>query len=248
MGGHDLGPSGDCAVTTRRVTPDRSRTGFAGVQAAGGAASTAGADLIGILDAIDVPIIVMGHDFRIAYFNKAAADVLDVSPSDIGRSPRHITAVAGLPRLEEQCSQVIADGIALRADCRDGDRRFVVRISPLTRGDLQVTGTVLTFTNVTAFRASMDQAIYERECTKAILNAVAEPLVVLGADQRIQSGNRAFYTMFRVSRDETRGVPLHELGQGPFELVPLRPQLEGMLAATPSFQPGQGVNGLPGEG
>jgi hypothetical protein len=32
---------------------------------------------------------------------------------------------------------------------------------------------------VTAFRSSIDRAIYEGECTKAILNAVAEPLVVL---------------------------------------------------------------------
>ena len=57
-------------------------------------------------------------------------------------------------------------------DFRDGDRWFVVRISPYANGDRQVTGTVLTFTNVTAFRASIDQVIYERECTKAILNAV----------------------------------------------------------------------------
>ena len=83
------------------------------------------------------------------------------------------------------------------------------------------TGTVLTFTNVTAFRASIDQAIYERECTKAILNTVADPLVVLSADQRIQSGNRAFYTMFGVSRDETQGISLYELGNGAFELPPV---------------------------
>ena len=96
---------------------------------------------------------------------------------------------------------------------------------------------VLTFTNVTAFRASIDQAIYERECTKAILNTVADPLVVLSADQRIQSGNRAFYTMFGVSRDETQGVPLYELGNGAFELAPLRTQLDEMLADGDPFQP-----------
>ena len=38
---------------------------------------------------------------------------------------------------------------------------------------------MLTFTNVTAFRASIDQVIYERECAKAILNTVADPIVVL---------------------------------------------------------------------
>ena len=44
---------------------------------------------------------------------------------------------------------------------------------------------MLTFTNVTAFRASIDQAIYEREYAKTILNTVVDPLVVLGADLRV---------------------------------------------------------------
>src|SRR5204863_8987967 len=119
----------------------------------------------------------------------------------------------------------------------DGDRWFVVRISPYTNADRQVTGSVLTFTNVTAFRASVDHAIYERECTKAILNTVIDPLVVLSADQRIQAGNRAFYTMFSVSRDDTQGVPFCELGNGAFELVPLRKQLREVLAGSHAFQP-----------
>ncbi len=224
-------------MTTPRVMPIVGWAGCDAIDETGGTASTPMTDLIGILDAVDVPIVVVRFDFRVAYFNRAAADVLDVRPSDIGRAPRDIAALAGLPRLEEQCRQVIADGMASRADCRDGDRRFVVRISPYTRGDRQVVGTVLMFTNVTAFRASIDQAIYERECTKAILNTVAEPLVVLSAEQRIQSGNRAFYTMFQVSRDETQGVPLYELGHGTFELAPLRTQLEEMLAGSHAFRP-----------
>jgi PAS domain S-box-containing protein len=135
-----------------------------------------------------------------------------------------------------------------RVDLRDGDTWFVVRISPYTKCDGQVTGTVLTFTNVTAFRASIDQAIYEREFTKAILNTVGDPLVVLSADQRIQSGNRAFYTMFGVSRDETQGASLHELGNGAFELAPLRTQLKEMLAGSDAFQPVEVDHVFPGKG
>jgi signal transduction histidine kinase len=110
-------------------------------------------------------------------------------------------------------------------------------MSSWTTGARRVGGVVLTFTNVTAFRASIDQAIYERECTKAILNTVADPLVILSADQRIESGNRAFYTMFQVSRDETQGVPLCELGNGAFALAPLRTQLELLLAGSKAFEP-----------
>ncbi len=175
-------------MTTQCVTPNDGWTGFQG--------GTATTDLIDILDTVDVPIVLLRRNFILVCFNKAAGGVLRLSPSDVGRVSRDISVLAGLPRLEEQCSQVIASGVESRADFRDGDKWFVVRISPYTSGDRQVTGTVLSFTNVTAFRASIDQVIYERECTKAILNTVADPLVVLNADQRIQSGNRAFYTMF----------------------------------------------------
>src|SRR5262249_19742233 len=62
-----------------------------------------------------------------------------------------------------------------------------------------------------------------------ILNAVADPLVVLSADQRIQSGNRAFYSMF-------------------FELASLRTRLKGMFAGTHPFQPVEVDHVFPGEG
>jgi signal transduction histidine kinase len=134
-----------------------------------------------------------------------------------------------MPRLEEQCKQAIASGEEFRADLRDGDKWFVVRISPYARGDRQGAGTVLTFTNVTAFRASIDQAVYEHECTKAILNTVADPVVVLNADQRIQSGNRAFYTMF-------------------YELASLPTQFKEMFAGSQTFEPIEVYHTIPGEG
>src|SRR2546426_5790324 len=208
-------------MTTPCVTLNDGATGFQG--------GTATTDLITILDTVDVPIVVLRRDFMLVCFNKAAAGVLRLSPSDIGRASRDIAVLAGLPRLEEQCGQVIASGVESRADFRDGEKWFVVRISPYTTGDRQVIGTVLTFTNVTAFRASIDQVIYERECTKAILNTVADPLVVLNADQRIQSGNRAFYTMF-------------------FQLASLRTQLKKLLAGGHGFQPVEVDHVFPGEG
>src|SRR6266853_1357660 len=206
----------------QRITLNGGRTGFQGVNGDDAAADAVTTDLISILDTVDIPIVVLRRDFMLVCFNKAAAVALRLSPSDIGRASRHISAFAGLPRLEEECSQVIASGAESRTDFRDGEKWYVMRISPYTKDDRQVIGTVLTFLNVTAFRASIDQVIYERECTKAILDTVADPLVVLSADQRIQSGNRAFYSMFGVSRDETQGVPLYDLGGGAFELALLR--------------------------
>jgi signal transduction histidine kinase len=181
-----------------------------------------------ILDAVDAPVVVLQRDLTVVFFNEAARDVLHVAEPDIGRASCDIPALAGIPRLEEQCSAVAESGAESRLDFHDGDKWFVVRVAPCTeRGNR--TGVVLTFSNVTAFRASIDQAIYERECTKAILDAVADPLVVLSDDQRIQSGNRAFYTML-------------------YELASLPRQLEEMLAGARPFQPIEVDHDFPGEG
>jgi PAS domain S-box-containing protein len=204
-------------------------TGFRAVSGEGAAAKTAATDLINILDTIEVPIVVLRRDLVIAGFNKAAADALRLSLSDIGRASRDISVLAGMPGLEEQCSRVIASGSESRADFRDGDKWFVMRISPYTQGERQVTGAVLTFTNVTAFRECIDQVIYERECAKAILNTVADPIAVLSADQRIHSGNRAFYTLF-------------------LELASLRTKLKAILAGSSAFQPVEVDHVFPGEG
>jgi PAS domain S-box-containing protein len=189
-----------------------------------------------ILDTVEVPIVVMHRDFRVSGFNRAAERVLGLSAADVGRGLGDIAVLASLPHLEEQCSEVITGGVESRIDVRDGERWFVVRISPCARADSGVTDTVLTFTNVTAFRASINQAIYERECTKMILNTVADPLVVLSADQRIQSGNRAFYGMFGVSRDETQGASLYGVGDGALELESLRNEFRKLLAGSRAFR------------
>ena len=217
-------------MTTSRVTHIGRWSIFQRANGGDAAANTAAIDLINILDAVDVPIVVVGRDFSIACFNKAAADVLGLSAADIGRPAGAASILANLPRLEQHWDEVITGGAESRVDLRDGEKWFVVRVSAHRASDHGVTGAVLTFTDVTAFRASIENAVYERECTKTILNTVRDPLVVLGSDQRIQSGNRAFYTMFGVSREESQGLLLHQLGDGVFDASTLRRQLQETLA------------------
>ncbi len=175
-------------------------------------ADSASADLIGILDTIDAPIIVVGRDCTVVRFNRAAAETLGAGPSDVGRRSCQVQALKGIPEIEQACMQVMTDGVPSRQEMRDGDRWFLVRIAPYAGADAQTRGAVLTFTNFTAFRASLGQAIYEREYTKTILNAAIDPLVVLDDNLQIQTANRAFYDGFGVSREQTQGVHLSDLG------------------------------------
>jgi PAS domain S-box-containing protein len=188
----------------------------------------------GLLDAVDLPIIVISRDCRVAQVNRAATTVLGLKVSDIGRSPASI--LSGIENLDALCAQVVADGTPCRREVRDGDRCFLVRIAPYVASGRDVLGAVLTFTNVTAFRASIDQAIYEREYTKAILNTVMDPLVVLDADLRIQTANRAFYAMFSVSRDETQGVSICNFGNGDWKTSDVWQSIRATFSAGTEFQ------------
>src|SRR5215217_4317342 len=172
-------------------------------------------DFVGILDTVDLPIVIIGRDHLVARYNRSAAVLLGLKSADIGRSLSTISMLAHVKDLDRLCEQVLTDGGACRKEIRYGDRWWFVRIAPYTGIDRHIQAAVLTFTNVTAFRASVEQAIYEREYTKTILNTVIEPLVVLDGQLRVQTGNRAFYELFRISREQSQGVPLVDLrGQG----------------------------------
>lgn len=198
---------------------------------------TLSADVNRILDTIDLPIVVVGLDCTLVRFNRAAVDAFGLDPSDIGRRAGAVATLAGARDLEKICRQVIADDAPIRRDVQSGDRRFLLRVAAYAGGTDDVAGAVLTFTNVTAFRASLEQAVYEREYTKAILNTVGDPLIVLDAALRVQSANRAFYSMFGVSREQAQPASLRELGDPDWRASRAWPALEALLAGTADFEP-----------
>src|ERR1700676_1913508 len=232
---------------------DSSGSGPTEIRQAPGEKTTAEWDPVEILDTIDLPIVVVARDFTIARFNRPAGEALSLASSDIGRSARDVAKLADLRNLEKWCAEVLSTETTSRHDFRNGDQTFVLRIAPYSKSGhgvsgTGVSGTVLTFANVTAFRASLDEAIYEREYTKAILNTGTDPIVVLSQELRLQTANRAFYRMFGVSREAMQSIPLHALENGAFDLAQLRTQLQKMIADGTKFQAFEEKHNFPAVG
>jgi PAS domain S-box-containing protein len=206
------------------------------VRADAAAADSLSADVVGILDTIDVPVIVLELGCAVARVNRAAADSLGISPADTGRPAHELEALASVPDFHKTCLRVMEDEVPSRFEMNIADRRFLVRVAPYLGADSQVLGAVLTFTNITAFRASLGQAIYEREFTKTILNAMIDPLVVLDGRLQVQTANRAFYDWFGASREEMQGLPLVSLGDDDWKASALWPSLEAALSDRGQFQ------------
>ena len=211
-------------------------------------ANSAAFDPIEILDTIELPVVVIDQDFAIAHFNRPAGETLSLASSDIGRPVRDVAGLAGLRNLQRWCAQVLATETTYRHDFRNGDKTFVLRIAPYAKSGHRVCGTILTFTNVTAFRASIAEAIYDREYTKAILNAGTDPFVVLSQDLQLQTGNRAFHQMFAVPREAMQNISLASFANGAFDLARLRTQLQQMIADGVAFQPLEVEHDFPGIG
>jgi signal transduction histidine kinase len=64
-----------------------------------------------------------------------------------------------------------------------------------------------------------------------IIDTVREPLLVLDSDFRVTHTNRAFFHTFRVDPEDTIGEVLFALGDGQWDIPPLRALLHDRLAA-----------------
>ncbi len=74
-----------------------------------------------------------------------------------------------------------------------------------------------------------DDVVLARDYADAIVDTVAEPLLVLESDLRVTRANDAFYQSFQTSAEETIGASLFVLGNRQWDIPALRDLLENIL-------------------
>jgi PAS domain-containing protein len=78
---------------------------------------------------------------------------------------------------------------------------------------------VVSFTDIHQIKAA---SLY----AQSIVDTIREPVLVLDDGMRVISAGQAFYETFRVTKEETEGRILYELGNRQWDI----PQLRGLLA------------------
>ena len=174
------------------------------------------------IDCIELPVLVVDRELTLVGFNPAAAALLSIAPSDYGRKLHSIKMFTEMQNLEELCDYVIASGSNHRLEVADGAGSWFSLNIGCHKTNQVINGAVLTFTNVTAFRESLERAIEEREYTKAIINTIADALVIVDENLRLQAANQAFYTLFQTSREFSQGAHFYDLGNGGWDIARLR--------------------------
>jgi len=74
-----------------------------------------------------------------------------------------------------------------------------------------------------------------REYAENIVDTVREPLIVLDADLKVISANRAFYQTFKTKPEETEGQLVYNIGNQQWNIPKLRKLLEEILPKNTAF-------------
>jgi two-component system CheB/CheR fusion protein len=86
------------------------------------------------------------------------------------------------------------------------------------------------------------------EYGEAIITTIHEPLIILNKDLRVKSANQSFYKKFHVSRADTEGVLLYDLGNNQWDIPALRELLENIIPKNSFFNNFELTHVFPGIG
>ena len=180
-------------------------------------------DLVNVLESVRQPIILLGRDYRIRRLTPAAEKILNVAPSDVGRPIASVRLDLEITDLEQMLREVL-DTVTMRErEVRDRNGRwFLLRARPYRTQDNRIDGVVLALVDVDTLKRA-------QEYTRNIVATLREPILVMDDGMRVQSANGAFYAMFGVSKEDTEGRSLYDLGNGQWSIPDLRRLMEEVL-------------------
>jgi two-component system CheB/CheR fusion protein len=187
-------------------------------------------DLTNLLESISIPLVMVGRDLRIRRFTRAMEPMLNLIPSDIGRSITDLQPQMELPDLRRLLLDAMEGGNRKPRDIRDAHGRwYSLRILPSVGPDGNIDGAVMMLIDIDAAKRGLDFA-------EAIVETVREPLLILSQNLQVLKANKTFYETFQTAREETEGRLVYDLGNGQWNIPRLRELLENILPAHSMFR------------
>ncbi|MGH9469350.1 MAG: PAS domain-containing protein [Terriglobia bacterium] len=180
-----------------------------------------------LLESVALPLLLLDENLRVGRFTRRAAALLNLAPSDVGRPVSALTPNFTFPQLEEWIAEVKKNLSPREREVQDrAGRWYAMQIRPCKMGSHQLGGAVITWTDITALKLSLQDAT---AFSQAIVDTARESLLLLDAQLRVKSANRTFYETFRVSPQETEGCHLYDLGDRQWDIPRLHSLLDKVL-------------------
>ncbi len=186
-------------------------------------------DLLNLLGHVDIPVVMVSNDLRIRRFTPAAQKMLNLLPGDVGRRLGEIRPNLDVDDLETLCSTTIRAMAPQEREVRTSEGGWqMLHVRPYKTWDNRIEGAVISLQDVDALKRTLDQT---RVYADTIVESAREPILVLNSGLQVTLANPAFYRTFNVSREETEGRLIYELGNGQWNIPQLRDLLEEIIPA-----------------
>ena len=187
------------------------------------------ADVLNLLDAVEIPILMLDGERRIRRFTRRAAEFMGLTAAEVGRRITDVALPIHVPDLEQWLARAMDQAILVEAEVQDrSDFWYRLQIRPRRAPGGRIDGVILSLVDIQDLKREVATAEWARDYAANIVQAVQVPLVVLGADLRVLSANAAYYGLFREAVAETEGRGFFELGGGEWD----RPELRRAVAAV----------------
>jgi two-component system, chemotaxis family, CheB/CheR fusion protein len=199
--------------------------------------AAANSDLNNVLNAVNLPVVMVGMDFRIRRCTPAAERLLSMVASDMGRLVTDIhykIDVPGLKTMLTEATQALTVQ-QVRVQSREG-KWFSVVVRPYRTVDHRIDGAVITLIDVDEVTQALARAEEARDLAEGIVETVQHPLLVLDGDLRVQRATSSFYRTFQANPEETRGKLIYEVGNGQWNIPQLRKLLEEAILRDVPFR------------
>ena len=189
-----------------------------------------GNDLTNLLNSVNIPLLMLTSDLHIRQFTPPMQRLLSVRPADIGRSISEIRLQLSIDDLEPILHEVLETLGTRELEVQDREGRwYLLRVRPYRTSENRIEGLVVVLLDIDQLRSSQQHLIDAHHFTRAVVEAVPVPIVVLNKDLGIRTANTAFRELSELSAKELDGRSLPELVHLLWGIDSMREKLQHLL-------------------
>jgi len=170
-------------------------------------------DLYGLLNGVEMPVAILGKDLCIRRFSSAAERLFNLINSDIGRPISQIRPNLEGPDLTALANKVVATMTPLETEIRDQKGNwYALRIRPYHSEGDRIEGVLIALVDVNDLK----------QFSSALVDTIAESILVLDPKFNVISANAAFLKTFQVKREDVENHILFEVSEYKWNIRELR--------------------------
>jgi two-component system CheB/CheR fusion protein len=194
-------------------------------------------DLTNVLRSVRDPILFIDESGHLRHFSDAAADLLSLGSSDVGRTVDFLRARLGGLRLEDVVARCVQRVVPITEELLAFDSHwYSLTARPYATRQGTIEGSLVTLVNIDVSKRSDEMMVNVSAYAEKMLPAILHPLVMLDEQKHVVWANAAFFTMFHVDASKTIGNLFHNLGSGQWAHPKLRDHIDEAFRSGKAFQ------------